>query len=224
MKDYVIDFIEGRIEPTEFLNNCYSNDKIFDWIQSIVPQGLTCYKNIIHREYNDNGELISIWAEQQVVPFNIRLVVKQFMESEESYVGKLYNIHSYISSFVLKVFPNEHIVPSKKLKERVNLILSSCPDSIGGDEIEKLGIFESLIDSLPNGLSKPKREKLLRSKIKELFHISNNKYPHWLQAPEWPVNNGVPMRFLYQKKTPIGYKYYFEDIISGEIRTIEQFT
>lgn len=224
MKEYVIGFIEGCIDPTDFFNNCYSDDKIFDWLQSIVPEGLTCYKNILHHEYNIDGKLIAFWAEQQVVPYDIRLVSKQIMESGGCYLGKLYDIHSSISSLVSKAFPNEHIVPSEKIKEKFNLMLSGCPDYIGGNEVEASGILESLIDSLPNDLSKTSRQKLLRTKIKEMFHISGQKYPRWLQEPEWPMHNGVPMRFLYQKKTLIGYAYVFEDIISGEKRTIEQFT
>ena len=73
---------------------------------------------------------------------------------------------------------------------------------------------------------------LMSNIIKELFHIESNKYPRWIQSPEWPIGeNGVPMRFVSQKRkkgkeyeTILYTEFLFEDVKTGEQRVVEQFT
>ena len=100
----VLDFIEGRISPKDFLVLCYENDEIFDWIQSIVPKRKKCYKNIIVKIPESNGNSIEI-VRQEKVPYDIRLVVKQFFEMDSDMLGNYLNLHNEISNLIKDSFP-----------------------------------------------------------------------------------------------------------------------
>lgn len=67
---------------------------------------------------------------------------------------------------------------------------------------------------------------------KKEFHIEGMKYPRWIQGGEWPVSkSGKPVRFIEQKRkkgkeysTMLYTQFFFEDVETGEIRVIDQFT
>ena len=81
------------------------------------------------------------------------------------------------------------------------------------------------MDAIPTDLSDAQRIKWFKQRVKDLFHIQGNKYPRWLNDPEWPMSGKKPMRFVSQKhdKNYI-YEYVFEDVDTGKIRVIKQFT
>ena len=62
--------------------------------------------------------------------------------------------------------------------------------------------------------------------------IEGRKYPYWVQSPDWPIGTGnKPMRFvkLIRAKGKLYDQlmfttYVFEDVDTGEQRTIDQFT
>ena len=109
-------------------------------------------------------------------------------------------------------------------------MLDACPEYIGGPEVDHL--LDELLETLPEGLSKTKRVKLYREKLKELFPMRDKKYPRWVQEAEWPISeSGKPMRFVAQKKANgkayaeiMLTHYIFEDVDTGEQRIINQFT
>ena len=72
----------------------------------------------------------------------------------------------------------------------------------------------------------------IKEKIKEAFPCKTKKYPRWVQSEEWQISEGgKPMRFIEEKrkkgkeyKNMLYKEYYFEDVDTGEIRIVEQFT
>ena len=220
----VLDFIEGRISHKDFLVLCYENDEIFDWIQSIVPKRKKCYKNTIVKIPDSNGNSIEI-VRQEKVPYDIRLVVKQFFEMDSDMLGNYLNLHNEISNLIKDSFPKEKIRISNKLEEQYMFMLDACPTYIGGNEVFQSGILEELFDSIPDNLSTEKQISWYKSRVKEIFHIESNHYPKWIQNAEWPMNNNRPMRFVSQEKAPeIGINFIFVDVETGEKRTVFQFT
>ena len=72
---------------------------------------------------------------------------------------------------------------------------------------------------------KTKQRKLARERIRQEFHIVGNKYPHWIQSPEWPMGEKSPMMYVSRSKgkDPDAVEFHFMDVDTGETRTIEQF-
>lgn len=217
-KQYVIDYIEGRVPSKDFLTALWQDDSIFEWLQSIVPDEKVGYYDVIYRE---DGS----WF-QQIEAYDVRRTICKLMNQlGESLLGEEYNVHCEIVQLFKEALPQEKITVDRTLEEKVNFLLDACPKYIDGEEVEKSGVLERLLNELPKGLSKTQKIKLFREKIKAEFHVEGQKYPRWIQGGEWPYSNGKPMRFLGQKSKAKGeyYEYYFEDVDTHDRRTVVQF-
>ena len=68
--------------------------------------------------------------------------------------------------------------------------------------------------------------------MKELFPVTGKRFPRWVQEAEWPIApSGKPMRFVEQKRgkgpeydMTVYTHFVFEDVDTGEIRVVDQFT
>ena len=112
--------------------------------------------------------------------------------------------------------------------ERLIFISKVCPEYIGGSDIEKNGILFKLYDELPKNISTYEKEQLYKLKLNECFQVSSECYPSWLCEPQWPIGtNGKPMRFIEQKQIKnndmISASFVFEDVDTGEQKTVNQF-
>ena len=45
----------------------------------------------------------------------------------------------------------------------------------------------------------------------------------WIQASQWPVEDGIPLKFISQKETGDQVEYQFIDVKSQKKRVITQF-
>ena len=217
-KQYVLDFVEGRVKPEEFIETCEKNDEVFDWIQKVIPKQKTFYKL-----YMKNDLL-----EQDEAPYDIRCVWKQLLYEFGSRkdLGGYLNIHCEMTRIYQESFPNEIIHPDKTIEEKFDFFLDACPEYIGSDAPEMEELLERLYRELPENLSKTGKIKLFKQNLKSLFHVEGHKYPRWLQEPEWPLSaTGKPMRFTGQKKINDDMNvYWFEDVDTKEKKKIIQFT
>ena len=217
-KQYVLDFVEGRVKPEEFIETCEKSDEVFDWIQKVVPKQKMFYKKIII-----NGQI-----ERKEFPYDIRCVWQDFLYEAKGHtmLGRLLNLHSEMTKLYKESFPNERINPDKTIEEKFNFFLEACPEYIGSDAPEMEILLEGLYKELPENLSKTGRVKLFKQNLKSLFHVEGQKYPRWLQEPEWPLSpTGKPMRFTGQKKINSDMNvYWFEDVDTKKKKKIIQFT
>lgn len=225
IKSYLIDFAEGRVEVSDFLDYCKIHPEVLDFLTSIAD---TKFKTtIVHKVRDENGFTQYIPEE---LPFDAKLFIDEETKTNGGTIGKYLNIHDLFSNVLVAAFPHENIIIDETLHEKYCFMLDACPEYIGGEQADEL--IEQLLESFPKELSKTKRIKLFKEQVKELFHIESNKYPRWIQSPEWPIGeNGVPMRFVSQKRkkgkeyeTILYTEFLFEDIKTGELRVVEQFT
>lgn len=144
------------------------------------------------------GEFVNGHYESRTVPFDIRLFIKQektmFGGKGEYSLGVRVDIFSVISRLVKAAFPDMEINLTDEVNEMHGLSLDACPSYIGGVEVTET--IENIIRELPENLSKSKRIALARSRIKDAFHIEGRKWPYWIQEPDWPANNGKPMKYV----------------------------
>ncbi len=142
------------------------------------------------------------------------------------------NIQSWLYKLITEIYPDESIEKDESLHEKASFMMDVCPEYIEGHEIDETGIIEAIIEQVPESLPKAKRKKQIKELIKKEFHIEGSKYPRWVQGGEWPVSkSGKPMRFVEQKRKKgkeyaemLYTQFFFEDVETGEIRVIDQFT
>ena len=207
-KQFWVDFVEGRIDVPAMLAETEKRPELLDWLTGIAAPEFS------------KGQPFD--AKRQ-----IQLYVYEGVGSS-SKLGRYLNIHSMFSRIMTTAFPEDGIVIDQTLSEKFNFMLDACPEYIGGPEVDHL--LDALLEEIPAELSKTKRVKLYKEKVRELFPMASKKYPRWVQEAEWPISpTGKPMRFVEQKKgkdykTTMQTYFLFEDVDTGEQRTVEQFT
>lgn len=226
MKQFWIDFAEGRISVPEMLERTTAEPALLDWFNTIVPEGtLTA---VVHRETDETG-YTRYSAEN--VPFTVQIMLREELaKGGRSNLAHNLNIHSCLSGILVRAFPEEGIIIDETLEKKFDFMLDACPEAVDGPEVEQ--VIEDLLESLPAELSKAKRVKLFKEKVKEVFPTAGGKWPRWVQGAEWPLGmNGKPMRFVEQKRKKgkeyanmLYTQFFFEDVDTGETRVIDQFT
>ena len=102
--------------------------------------------------------------------------------------------------------------------------LEVIPDRLSGGDAE-IYIQEKIIPLFPESMTKSKRIKAIKDKIREEFR-SEKGYPQWIQSCEWPVGkDGKPGVYLGNKKKMKGevVEYYFRDESDGSTITVIQY-
>ncbi len=226
IKAYLIDFVEGRIRVQEFIQQCEINPRILDYVTSIAGQDEKLYEHLWVIDDNGHGKFI-----HKEIPYDARKYLHEELKPNcGGVLGTYLNIHNHFSRILISAFPNEEIKKDISLKNKHTFMLEACPEYIEGQEVSE--ILNNLLSEIPDNLSKTKRIKQFKDKVKKMFHIEGNKYPRWIQGGDWPISSsGKPMKFIEQKRKKgqkhdeLLYTFYvFEDVDTGEQRVIEQFT
>lgn len=167
------------------------------------------------------------------IPFDVKSIFDHKAHTRLWYYAE---VQARLFNFMKEAFPEESIVRGEALRAKASFSDDVRPEYIGGGDAEAeraIGeIIDSIIASVPEDMPAAKRKKLIKEKIKEAFPCKTKKYPRWVQGEEWPISaGGKPMRFIEQKrkkgkeyKDTLHTEFYFEDIDTGEIRIVEQFT
>ncbi len=225
-KQFWIDFAEGRISVPEMLEYTKQDESLLNWFNDIVPEGKTITIAHVHpTEFGYDDYVL------EDIPYTIQTDIREQIEKGHGgMLGRYLNIHHNLSRLLIEAFPDDGIVMDETLNEKFCFMLDACPEAVSGIEVES--VLEDLMASLPADLSKSKRIKLFKEKLKELFPTAAGKWPRWVQDGEWPLGSGgKPMRFVKQQRKKgkeyaetLYTQYFFEDVDSGEVRIIDQFT
>ena len=214
-RQFVIDYIEGRVTTRAFLDRLNSDMQLCQWLQSIVPQGKIGYYEV---SVDADGV-----AKQETGPYDVVRIIAGYWKRPWNKLSNELNTHYEITKLFQEAFPQERICPDKSIEEKFNFMLDACPAYIGGEEVIGSGILEEIYEDIPVNLNKAHRVKYFKEKVKNLFYIENNHYPHWVQEAEWPFHDGKPMRFVGQKTDGELVTYTFIDDATGEVETVEQY-
>lgn len=216
-KQYVIDFIEGRVNVTDFFSTLKNDPRVFDWLQSLVSEG-------------ENWSYDFVWNgssyDEIIGPYDVRRVFSYFCKrGGETRAGNQLNIHDWIYRLVKKSFPDESIKIDTTIENKFNFLLEACPEYLLSVDVESSGILEELMEEFPETMSKGKRIKAFKEKLKSMFFIEGQKYPRWIQDSEWPLSKtGKPTKFLRQKsKGEISYYYFLDVDTNEEIQIIQAY-
>ena len=234
-KQIVYDFLANRINYKEFKLYCQDYPEVLDWVQSIVPSDLKSHRTIededVKRQLdalkkekpNDPMKLIALLQKrykQIEVPYDIR--DKLFFACEHrGEIAQWLNVHYELERVLTKAFPDEEIEISDYPSKLFNFFIDTCPEYIGGPEVEASKILLDTYNRLPPG-TETARKNEFKSQIKSLFRCKGIKKPRWIQEPEWPMGANAPMMFISQSNEQDVFKYVFKDVDTGELRTVIQ--
>lgn len=86
--------------------------------------------------------------------------------------------------------------PSKKLYNEWAIQIDIQPSYVS---IEDDDILNKYINEAPKELKKTQKKKWIKNRIKQDFKYDKTP-PRWVQDPEWPILDGVPLVFKKQSK------------------------
>ena len=234
-KQIVYDFLANRMQFKEFKQYCQEHPEVLDWVQSVVPADIKGYitiedeavkirlEELKNERPSDPMELITLLQKrykQIEAPYDIRDALSFACKNVDE-IGQWLNVHAELRRVLTKAFPDEEIEISDYIHKLFNFVIDACPEYIGGPEIDAANVFLDIYNRLPPG-TETARKKEFKSQIKALFRCKGIKKPRWIQEPEWPMGVGSPMRFISQSNKQDVFKYVFEDVDTGELRTIIQ--
>lgn len=230
----------------EFLYLLYELNEEKEIFYGTVPQLISAHKNTLDKNETADLDFYSQFLpkvmrgicklptyERYQIPFNVKSI---FENKSRTCLWYYVEVQSRLANLMKEIFPEENIILDETLHKKASFSDDVRPEYIGGGDLETeqaIGeIIDGIIASVPEDMPISKRKKLIKEKIKEAFPCKTKKYPHWVQSEEWQISeSGKPMRFIEQKrkkgkeyKDTLHTEFYFEDVDTGEIRIVEQFT
>lgn len=184
--------------------------------------------NISFKEFRDHIEsddsILSLLEDKnpnQDFPYQKNKTIKEclFFYRWESSAGRL-NVHKYILRYL--DFYKVANVPTPIYQDDWRFRIEIQPSYVNIRDDEYL---DRIICSAPKELSQAQRKKWLKDKIKNLFKYET-KPPRWIQDPEWPIVEGIPLVFKSQSKEKTNDErvlYQFYNPINNEEMVIVQF-
>ena len=170
IKQFVIDYVEGRVDSKSFITKLQSDPSIIEWLQSVLPD----------RKKRLSDEIITrpdgSWYQKEI-PYIVKDVVEKTLNEPGGALGNEFELHGIITRLMQEIFPNEKIVRDLTLKNQYNFILDACPSYLLSQDIEEAGILERLMQEFPESMPKTKRIKAFKEKLKSMFYVEGQKYP-----------------------------------------------
>lgn len=201
----VFDFVQGKLSYDEFETEFTLHPEIWTWIQQLVPENIDDSSCLFRSYY---GNMLGFETNN----YKVKATIMSF-GYDDSYGRSV--AFALISALVKFHYPD---------------IVCQCPPEQGCyDMLEDLGLdylggsdVDEIIREIVS-LHRSSGKKELKKALKEAFFISPRKIPHWVQEPEWPACDGVPMKFISEHNLGDKFTYEFQDRDSKEIKTIVQY-
>lgn len=214
----VLDYVSRKIGREEFQKAWYSDPEIGKWLDSLID-----LKNAPQKEW-DSAPYSYI---RHAIQKNYDGSVLKFIEASDAFDGEnsrkpkrldiLWHFRA-IAAIVVIAFPD--IVPTSCYDEEALFYQETVGEYMGGPEVE--AYIDDALVAFPDTMPQSKRIKAAKRSLRNLFHISGNRYPHWCQEPEWPMGESSPMIYVSQKRYGEKVTFTFQDSDTGEIRQVEQ--
>ncbi len=213
----LIAFVTGNMSFRDFYNRVMSDDLFSQWIDQNVPGEWKCYTKATPENHYTPDEL----------PFSIRYLFQEYArDGAVDSIGNRFNVHSDMIRLLNHLCPENTVKPDSSIEALYDLLSCACPSYIDGVEVWSSGILEGFAAECPAEWTKSKRQKFVKARIIEAFHLEDKKYPRWLQNPEWPFYNGKPMKYSRTsvKQKNEWYQHHFYDPQTGEERIVDDMT
>lgn len=136
-----------------------------------------------------------------------------------SLIGNKLNIFSRLCDGYL--FHHPDVQCTNKYSAAFDLYLDVIHDCFDGPEVRPI-VDKIIVDALPEK-TKGKRIQQAKKALAEQFHIAGKNRPRWIQGPEWPMGANSPMKFISQRRSGDAVQYLFQDVDTGEERTVVQY-
>ncbi len=214
----VLDFVTGKIGLEEFQTYWYGNPEISQWVDRLVDLKSPLANEWQKLPYPEVRMLVHNHYSGSVQAF-IDATEKRYGNESMNRVDWEVWFYRAIAAVVVVAYPQ--IVLTKVYDDEEDYYMDTPGDYLGGTEVDEL-IYE-ILAQYPRTLGKRIRKKNAKAHLQKAFHIRLNKYPRWVQEPEWPMGTCSPMQYLSQKRQGDRVQFTFQDVDTKDIRIVEQY-
>lgn len=211
MQNIIESMLIGKIEMREFIQTIQEDHQAMESIVNIIPQ-----EAINNRNHELWKNISYDWA--RMCGFNAWEGICNICRFDDS-IGDNLNIWGTLHAIYSYSYPN--LPYTTKYHDIHTIYLEAIGDYYGGPEVKD--IIESIIVDSLELKTKSQRIKYAKEKIKNTFHVVDNKKPWWIQGAEWPRGVNSPMQFIDKKRRGEEVHYSFRDVDTEEIRTVIQY-
>ncbi len=206
---YILDFAAGKYSFSEFETLFQIYPEIWDRVQELLTQEMI----------EDPEHPVWDWTLRSRLEPNGFAVRSACLAFGYDRFGQSVTWHM-ISRLVRFHFPDA------KIKEPVeesggDLMGRLGLEDLGGPEVDDL--IREIVDEYRDVRPARERSKLLKQRLKEVFHVRPRKRLYWAQEPEWPMGENSPMEFVSKEQEGDLVRYHFRDADTGAVRTVEQY-
>ena len=206
---YAVDFAAGKYSYAEFETLFQIYPEIWDRAQELLT----------HEMIDDRSHPIWEQMDRRRLESNSFAVRATCLSFGYDLYGRVVS-WDIISKLVHFHFPDvtvrEPVEESgMDLMEKLGLL------DLGGPQVDEL--IRSIVDEYRDIRPAKERNKLLKQKLKEVFHIKPRKKPDWPQEPDWLMGVNSPMEFVSREEDGERVRIRFRDVDTGEERVVEQY-
>jgi len=205
---YALDFAAGKYSFAEFEALFNLHPEIWDRVQELLTQEMIA--DPAHPVWDR-----SMRMRLESNSFAVRAACLSFGYGQMGQ-GVTWEI---ISRLVRFHFPDAKI--REPVEESVGDLMGRLGLDLGGPEVDDL--IRQIVDEYRDVRPAKERNKLLKQKLKEAFHLKPRKKPDWAQEPEWPMGERSPMEFVSKEQEGDLVRYLFRDVDTGAERIVEQY-
>jgi hypothetical protein len=203
--------LTGQMEMSEFLRLLKSDSRIQQEVRDLVPaDAVGNESHPIWKKYS--------FSTMEKYGFDLYRLLLHLHKFDLSIPDNL-NIWDSIGCFYAYLHPEVEL--TNAYHDAFDLYLSAIMDCFDGPEVRHLVL--KVIQDACDQPTKKKRLEYAKSEIRSLFHVVGTSRPRWIQGPEWPMGKYSPMQYVSKKNRGEVVLYLFQDVDTGEVRTVEQY-
>lgn len=206
---FILDFAAGKYSYAEFEALFNLHPEIWDRVQELVTEEMI--GDPAHPVWN-----WTLWSRLEPNGFAVRAACLAFGYDQFGQ-SVTWNMISRLVRF--------HF-PDAKIREPVeesggDLMGKLGLEDLGGPQVDDL--IREIVEECRDVRPAKERNKLLKQKLKEAFHVKPRKKPYWAQEPEWPMGENSPMEFVSKEQEGDLVRYHFRDVDTCAERIVEQY-
>lgn len=205
---YALDFARGKLTFDEFELLFGQYPQIWDRVQELLTEELI--QNPGHPFWSRSNRM-------RLESSNFSVMGAALAFGWDEYGKRV--AHGLISDLAEYTFPGfrRRNPPEQSLD---TLLEKLGLEALGGAEVD--GLVEQILLEGMDITPAKERNKLLKQRLKDAFHLNPRKKPDWAQEPAWPMGKSSPMEYLSAQRQGERMCYLFRDADSGEEKTVEQ--
>lgn len=205
----IIEFVSGKLSYAEFETIFTEDPSIWDIAQMLLTPEIM----------NDRNHAFWTKSNRSRLESNNYSVKYACLSFGYDAVGRVVT-HRMLGELVAYQYPEVVLreppeFSTNALRDKVGM------EYLGGIEVDAL--IDEVLHRKNDGISTSKFVNMAKRELRSLFHLSPQKYPRWIQDPEWPMGTNSPMLFAGQKRSGELVEYFFEDADTKEQKIVKQY-